>query len=158
MTKETSVKEESKTGDNIVVGLLIFVAILPIIIAVIVGVRSVPNTCIVNEKQERASIEVRNYETSRRRFEEEHGFRINSEGVWEGYSQPVERYEPASFEWRYVGTEDWVHESVDPVDTENEKPCRLEVSHDVQVCDGRPEHAENNGKVQETYRRVEFHL
>ena len=50
MTKETSVKEESKTGDNIVVGLLIFVAILPIIIAVIVGVRSVPNTCIVNEK------------------------------------------------------------------------------------------------------------
>lgn len=58
MTKETSVKEESKTGDNIVFGLLIFVAILPIIIAIIIGIRSVPNTCIVNEKQERASIEV----------------------------------------------------------------------------------------------------
>ena len=58
----------------------------------------------------------------------------------------------------YVGTEDWVHESADPAGTENEKPYHLEVSHDVQVCDGRPEHAENNGKVQETYRRVEFHL
>lgn len=33
-----------------------------------------------------------------------------------------------------------------------------EISHDVQVCDGRPEHAEKNGKISSTYHRVEFYV
>lgn len=117
-----------------------------------------PNTCIVNEKQVDSSIEIRNFEPSRRWFEEEAGYHINSEGQWEGTSQMVERYEPATFEWRYVGTEDWVRESADPAGTDNEHPYRREISHDVQVCDGRPEHAEKNGKISSTYHRIEFYV
>lgn len=155
MPKENTSQVVKFTGDDIVGGLIIIVAILPIAVAVILGIRSTPNTCIINEKQVDSSIEIQNFEPSRRWFEEEAGYHINSEGQWEGTSRMVERYEPATFEWRYVGTEDWVRESVDPAGTDNEHPYRREISHDVQVCDGRPEHAEKNGKISSTYHRVE---
>jgi hypothetical protein len=158
MPKENASQVKSFTSDDIIGGIIIIIAILPIALAVILGIRSTPNTCIVNEKQVDSSIEIRNFEPSRRWFEEEAGYHINSEGQWEGTSQMVERYEPATFEWRYVGTEDWVHESADPAGTDNEHPYRREISHDVQVCDGRPEHAEKNGKISSTYHRVEFYV
>lgn len=158
MPKENTSQVKSFTSNDIIGGIIIFIAILPIALAVILGIRSTPNTCIVNEKQVDSSIEIQNYEPSRRWFEEEAGYHINSEGQWEGTSQMVERYEPATFEWRYVGTEDWVRESADPAGTDNEHPYRREISHDVQVCDGRPEHAEKNGKISSTYHRVEFYV
>lgn len=158
MPKENASQVKSFTSDDIIGGIIIIIAILPIALAVILGIRSTPNTCIVNEKQVDSSIEIRNFEPSRRWFEEEAGYHINSEGQWEGTSRMVERYEPATFEWRYVGTEDWVRESVDPDGTDNEHPYRREISHDVQVCDGRPEHAEKNGKISSTYHRVEFYI
>lgn len=158
MPKENASQVKSFTSDDIIGGIIIIIAILPIALAVILGIRSTPNTCIVNEKQVGSSIEIRNFEPSRRWFEEEAGYHINSEGQWEGTSQMVERYEPATFEWRYVGTEDWVRESADPAGTDNEHPYRREISHDVQVCDGRPEHAEKNGKISSTYHRVEFYV
>jgi hypothetical protein len=158
MPKENTSQVVKFTGDDIVGGLIIAIAIIPIAVAVILGIRSTPNTCIVNEKQVDSSIEIQNFEPSRRWFEEEAGYHINSEGQWEGTSRMVERYEPATFEWRYVGTEDWVRESVDPAGTDNEHPYRREISHDVQVCDGRPEHAEKNGKISSTYHRVEFYV
>lgn len=158
MPKENASQVVKFTGDDIVGGLIIVVAILPLAIAVILGIRSTPHTCIINEKQVDSSIEIQNFEPSRRWFEEEAGYHINSEGQWEGTSRMVERYEPATFEWRYVGTEDWVRESVDPAGTDNEHPYRREISHDVQVCDGRPEHAEKNGKISSTYHRVEFYI
>lgn len=158
MPKENASQVKSFTSDDIIGGIIIIIAILPIALAVILGIRSTPNTCIVNEKQVDSSIEIRNFEPSRRWLEEEAGYHINSEGQWEGTSQMVERYEPATFEWRYVGTEDWVRESADPAGTDNEHPYRREISHDVQVCDGRPEHAENNGKISSTYHRVEFYV
>lgn len=158
MPKENASQVKSFTSDDIIGGIIIIIAILPIAVAVILGIRSTPNTCIVNEKQVDSSIEIRNFEPSRRWFEEEAGYHINSEGQWEGASQMVERYEPATFEWRYVGTEDWVRESADPAGTDNEHPYRREISHDVQVCDGRPEHAEKNGKISSTYHRVEFYV
>jgi hypothetical protein len=158
MPKENTSQVVKFTGDDIVGGLIIAIAIIPIAVAVILGIRSTPNTCIVNEKQVDSSIEIQNFEPSRRWFEEEAGYHINSEGQWEGTSRMVERYEPATFEWRYVGTEDWVRESVDPAGTDNEHPYRREISHDVQVCDGRPEHAEKNGKISSTYHRVEFYI
>lgn len=158
MTEKNVEQAESSKSDNIVGALIILFAIIPPTIAVVMGIRSVPNTCIVNEKQVDSSIEIQNYEPSRRWFEEEAGYHINSEGQWEGTSRMVERYEPATFEWRYVGTEDWVRESVDPAGTDNEHPYRREISHNVQVCDGRPEHAEKNGKISSTYHRVEFYI
>lgn len=158
MPKENASQVKSFTSDDIIGGIIIIIAILPIAVAVILGIRSTPNTCIVNEKQVDSSIGIRNFEPSRRWFEEEAGYHINSEGQWEGTSQMVERYEPATFEWRYVGTEDWVRESADPAGTDNEHPYRREISHDVQVCDGRPEHAEKNGKISSTYHRVEFYV
>mgnify|MGYP001738642726 FL=1 len=158
MSKENASQVKSFTSDGIIGGIIIIIAILPIAVAVILGIRSTPNTCIVNEKQVDSSIEIQNYEPSRRWFEEEAGYHINSEGQWEGTSRMVERYEPATFEWRYVGTEDWVRESADPAGTDNEHPYRREISHDVQVCDGRPEHAEKNGKISSTYHRVEFYI
>ena len=91
MPKENASQVKSFTSDDIIGGIIIITAILPIAVAVILGIRSTPNTCIVNEKQVDSSIEIQNFEPSRRWWEEEAGYHINSEGQWERTSQMVER-------------------------------------------------------------------
>lgn len=153
-TIEAKISAESK----LVFALVATFCLIIVAASIMMGARGTDNTCNINEKQVDRSIEVRNYKPAKRWREEEHGYRTDSSGRLQSYSQMAEHYESASFEWRYIGTEEWTQEIVDPSGIGNEHPYRREVSYDIQVCDSRPNHAEHNGKIQTTHHHVEFYI
>lgn len=159
MNNEESVAPtKTSTGDKQVFALVAIFCLIIIVASVMIGTRGSDNTCTINEKQVDRSIEVRNYKPAKRWQEEEYGYYTEPNRRQQSYTKTAEHYEPASFEWRYVGTEEWTQEIVDPSGTNNERPYRREVSYNIQVCDGRPNHAENNGKVTSTHQHVEFYI
>lgn len=155
---EEVAQEKTSAGNKATFALVATFCLTILIASVMMGVRGADNTCNINEKQVDRSIEVRNYKPAKRWREEEHGYRTDSSGKLQSYSQMAEHYESASFEWRYVGTEEWTQEIADPSGTGNDHPYRREVSYDIQVCDSRPNHAEHNGKIQSTHHHVEFYI
>lgn len=155
---EEVAQEKTSAGNKATFALVATFCLTILIASVMMGVRGADNTCNINEKQVDRSIEVRNYKPAKRWREEEHGYRTDSSGKLQSYSQMAEHYESASFEWRYVGTEEWTQEIADPSGTGNDHPYRREVIYDIQVCDSRPNHAEHNGKIQSTHHHVEFYI
>lgn len=155
---ENTTQTKSSTDGKLVFALAAIFCLIILVASIMMGTRGTDNTCNINEKQVDRSIEVRNYKPAKRWREEEHGYRTDSSGKLQSYSQMAEHYESASFEWRYVGTEEWAQEIADPSGTGNDHPYRREVSYDIQVCDSRPNHAEHNGKIQSTHHHVEFYI
>ena len=155
---EEVTQEKTSAGNKATFTLIAIFCLTILIASVMMGTRGADNTCNINEKQVDRSIEVRNYKPAKRWREEEHGYRTDSSGKLQSYSQMAEHYESASFEWRYVGTEEWTQEIADPSGTGNDHPYRREVSYNIQVCDSRPNHAEHNGKIQSTHHHVEFYI
>ena len=157
-SNRNTIEAKTSAESKFVFALVATFCLIIVAASIMMGARGTDSTCNINEKQADRSIEVRNYKPAKRWREEEHGYRTDSSGRLQSYSQMAEHYESASFEWRYIGTEEWTQEIVDPSGTDNEHPYRREVSYDIQVCDSRPNHSEHNGKIQTTHHHVEFYI
>lgn len=75
-----------------------------------------------------------------------------------GAKKTVDYHEPATFEWRYIGTEQWAKETKEPAGTGNEHPYRRVTEYDVQICDQRPEHANKNGQVESHHITTSYYI
>ena len=57
-----------------------------------------------------------------------------------------------------MGTKDWAKESREPDGTDNERPYRRVTEYDVQVCDGRSEYADRNGRIESHHVTVGYYI
>ena len=118
-----------------------------------------PNTCIINETVVDTPIETRNYTPSRKWTDREFSYCLNpTTAKYESCMKDVEYSSSASFEWRYVGTENWAHESREPEGKDNTAPYRRVKEYDVQVCDGRAEYADINGSIRSHRSVVSYYI
>lgn len=133
--------------------------LVPIVALTACSPYAYPETCIINETVVDTPIETRNYTPSRRWTDREFGYCLNpTTAKYESCMKDVEHSSPATFEWRYIGTENWAHESREPEGTNNTSPYRRVKEYDVQVCDGRAEYADINGSIRSHRSVVSYHI
>lgn len=153
---------EMDTGDKITFAVVFGFPLLLLIIfmtGLLVTREAIPNHCYINHQTTDTPIETRNYKPSRSWSTHEWGWCFNpTKATYEGCWKDEDHYEPATFEWRYVGTEDWAKETREPAGTDNEHPYRRVTEYDVQICDGRSQHADKNGQIESHQVSVSYYI
>ena len=135
------------------------IAIFIIVMSLIVDRHINPARCMVNIHTKDTPIETRNYTPTQSWSEQEPGQCFNpTTNTYEWCQKTVDHYEPATFEWRYIGTEQWAKETKEPAGTGNEHPYRRVTEYDVQICDQRPEHANKNGQVESRHITTSYYI
>ena len=129
------------------------------LVALILSRHTMPQRCYMNTQTTDTPIETRNYSPAKSWPSQEWGWCFNpNKAGYEGCWKSVDHYEAATFERRYVGTEDWAKESREPDGTDNERPYRRVTEYDVQVCDGRSEYADRNGRIESHHVTVGYYI